>query len=118
MARTPNPLAGARKCASQAATKWKKAIRTAKWAHWEQHLQASDKNMTWKTINALGAPSHSRKIGDMEGEETFQGKCNKFRLALFPANGRLPPPSPKTLYKNRSQTSLTPSQTVPPTNSA
>lgn len=83
--------------ARTAATRWKIEGGRAKCSHGEFSLQGTNKNNIWRTLNALKGPVETGEVGNVQGETSFQGKCDYPRKALFPATGTTPPLPPSQI---------------------
>lgn len=46
-------------------------------------------------MTVLNGPTEAKEIGNVQGEDSFQGKCDRLSAVLFPANATTPemPPS-------------------------
>jgi len=62
---------------------WTTMVRTAKAAYRIKQLQSTTTKSIWKTLHHHN--THHRRIPPLEGQTSFQAKCDVLRNALFPA---------------------------------
>lgn len=89
----------------KASNNWRKAIRTAQWAHWEQTFLHANRATASRALRAADKARAPQGLPDIHGFSEFQGKCDALREAFFPANVTTPaflpaygsPPERRTL---------------------
>lgn len=75
----------------QAATRWRTAIWRAQRAYWKATFQSADRNMAFQGIRVGDRRNVTLLLPDIQGRNSFQGKCRILRDSSFPANVATPP---------------------------